>query len=125
LALTYLLNFPVPLILYQSPSFVPYIITSLSLFFFLFLPPLIRNFLFSQKDIKGRCDCVSGNKKDRNVENIFFFFFLRSPFSYEKLCIYIHILQYQCNPSLNCNEQYKEEIGHDSSTLRKSNHNKL
>jgi len=30
-----------------------------------------------------------------------------------------------CNPTLNCNEQYKEEIGHDNNTLRKSNHSKL
>jgi len=38
--------------------------------------------------------------------------------------IYIHILQSQCNLSLNCNEQYKEGIGYDSNTLWKSNHSK-
>ena len=37
--------------------------------------------------------------------------------------IYTHTLQYQCNLSLNCNEQYKEGIDHDSSTLWRSNHN--
>jgi len=31
--------------------------------------------------------------------------------------IYTHTLQYQCNLSLNCNEQYKDGIGHDSITL--------
>jgi len=31
--------------------------------------------------------------------------------------IYTCTLQYQCNLSLNCNEQYKEGIGHDSNTL--------
>jgi len=39
--------------------------------------------------------------------------------------IYIHTLQYHCNPNLNCNEQYKEGIGHDSNTLGESNHSKL
>jgi len=29
-----------------------------------------------------------------------------------------------CNPTLNCNEQYKEEIGHDNTTLWKSNNSK-
>jgi len=57
---------------------------------------------------------MGGNEKEReSVENIFFFFF----FSYDRACIYTHTLQYQCNLSLNCNEQYKEGIGHDSSTL--------
>jgi len=40
------------------------------------------------------------------------------------MCIYIHTLQYHCNPSLNCNEQYKEGVSHDSSTLRELNHSK-
>ena len=35
--------------------------------------------------------------------------------------IYTHTLQYQCNLSLNCNEQYKEGIGHDSNTLWEAN----
>jgi len=35
---------------------------------------------------------------------------------------YIHILQSQWNPSLNRNEQYKERIDYDSSTLLGSNH---
>jgi len=45
-------------------------------------------------------------------------------FSYDRLCIYIHTLQYQCNSILNCNEQNKERIGHDNNILRESNHNK-
>ena len=40
---------------------------------------------------------------------------------HDRVRIYIHILQYHCNPSLNCNEKYKQEIGHDSNTLRESN----
>jgi len=66
---------------------------------------------------------VVGNEKEtESVDNVFFFF---HPFSYERLRIYIHTLQYQCNLSLNCNEQYKGEIGRDSNTLRESNHNKI
>jgi len=42
------------------------------------------------------------------------------PFSYDRLCIYIHTLQYQCNSSLNCNEWYKEGIGHNGTTLGES-----
>jgi len=38
-------------------------------------------------------------------------------FSHDRVRIYIHNLQCQCNLSLNCNEQYKEGIGHDSSKL--------
>jgi len=48
LALTYLLNFLVPSLLYQSPSFVPYIIT----IFLFFLPPPIC-FFFWKRDKKG------------------------------------------------------------------------
>jgi len=60
------------------------------------------------------CVCVGSNERGReSVDNVFFF----APFSCDRLPIYIHKLKYQCNPSLNCNEQYKEEIGHDSSTL--------
>jgi len=38
--------------------------------------------------------------------------------------IYIHNLQCQCNLSLNCNEQYKEGIGHYSIKLWVSNRSK-
>ena len=39
--------------------------------------------------------------------------------------IYAHTLQYQCNlNNLNYNEEYKEGIDHDSSTLWGSNHSK-
>jgi len=55
---------------------------------------------------------MGGNEKERaRVKNIFF------PFFHDRLRIYIHTLQYQCNLTLNCNEQFKKEIGHDSSTL--------
>jgi len=61
---------------------------------------------------------VVGNEKEaQSVDNIFF-----HPFSYDRLHIYIHTLQYQCNLNLNCNKQNKEEIGHDSNTLQESNH---
>jgi len=57
---------------------------------------------------------VSGNERERGrVENILFLYiFAFHPFSCDRLSIYINKLQYKCNPSLNCNEQYKEEIGH-------------
>jgi len=64
-------------------------------------------------------------KKESERCKKYFPFFLSDPFSYDKLRIYIHTLQYQCNLNLNCNEQYKEEIGHDSNTLRESNCSKL
>ena len=38
-------------------------------------------------------------------------------FGHDRVRIYTHTLQYQCNLDLNCNEQYKEGIGHDSSKL--------
>ena len=38
--------------------------------------------------------------------------------------IYTHTFQYQCNLNLNCKEQYKEGIDHDSSILWRSNHSK-
>jgi len=47
------------------------------------------------------------------------------PFSYGKLCIYIHTLQYQCNRSLNCTKQYKEGIGHEKNTLQDNNQSNI
>jgi len=58
----------------------------------------------------------------RVVSRISFFGFVS--FSYDRVRIYIHILQSQCNLSLNCNEQYKEGIDYDSNTLWESNHSK-
>jgi len=64
--------------------------------------------------------CGSGDGKELEKCREFF----SGPFSYERLRIYIHILQSQCNHGLNRNEQYKERIGHDSSTLWGSNQSK-
>ena len=48
-------------------------------------------------------------KNQKSVENFFF--------DHDRVRIYTRTLQYQCNLILNCNEQYKEEIGYDSNTL--------
>jgi len=64
--------------------------------------------------------CEWSWERIREVLRIFCF----DPFSYDSLCIYIHTWQYQCNHCLNCNEQYKKWIIHDSNILRESNHNK-
>jgi len=45
-------------------------------------------------------------------------------FCHDRVRIYTRTLQYQCNLSLNCNEQYKERIGYDSNILWESNHSK-
>jgi len=37
----------------------------------------------------------------------------------------IHPFQFQCNPNLNCKEQYKKEIGHNTNILQEPNHSKL
>ena len=55
-------------------------------------------------------------KNERSVENIFF----PVPF-HGTYCLFIFT---NYNPTLNCNEQYKEEIGHDNDTLWKLNHRK-
>jgi len=60
---------------------------------------------------------VVRRKKQTSVMNLFSYFNL---LSYDRLCIYIHTLQSQCNPDLNYIEQYKE-ICHDSSILQESN----
>ena len=78
---------------------------------FFFLPPSICFFF---KEIKKRCVCGSGDGKELEK-------YLEFSFSIHKVCMYTHTLQYQCNPSLNCNEQYKEGIGYDSNTLWESN----
>jgi len=64
--------------------------------------------VFFKRDQKGGV-CGSGDGKE--LEKCREFLFL-----YDRVRIYTHTLQYQCNPSLNCNEQYKEGIGHDSNT---------
>jgi len=55
------------------------------------------------------CVCESGDKKEREKYRKYFLFR-----SYDKLYIYIHTLQHQCNLSLICNKKYKEGNGHDS-----------
>jgi len=72
-------------------------------FFFFFL------FSFFLREIKKRCVCESGDGKELEKCRESF-----SVFDHDRVCIYIHNLQCQCNLSLNCNEQYKEGIGHDS-----------
>jgi len=62
--------------------------------------------------------CESGDGKELEKCREFFF----GP--YDRVRIYTHTLQYQCNLSLNCNEQYKEGVGHDSNTLWESNRSK-
>jgi len=50
---------------------------------------------------------VSGNERKCILEKC------RESFSFSDIVhIYTHTFQYQCNISLNCNEQYKEGIGH-------------
>jgi len=79
---------------------------TLQLPFLFFFSYLVFLFCFPI-EVKRKCVCVGGNEKVKgSVENIFFFVF--NHFSYDRLCIYIHTLQYHCNSSLNCNEQYKE-----------------
>ena len=56
--------------------------------------------------------CRSGDEKELEKYRDFFF-----SVSYDRLRIYIHILQSQCNPNLNRNEKYKEKIDHDINTL--------
>ena len=55
--------------------------------------------------------CRSGDRKELEKCRESFFF------GHDRVRIYTHTLQYQCNIGLNCNEQYKEGIGHDSSKL--------
>jgi len=57
------------------------------------------------------CVCESGDEKELEKCREYLFF------GHDRVRIYTHTLQYQCNLSFNCNEQYKEGIGHDSSTL--------
>jgi len=119
LTLTYLLNFSVSPLLYQSPSFVPYIITILSL---LLIFPTCSNmfvcFFFWKKDKKRRCVCGSddGKELEKCIKNFSFFFHMTE-------CVFILT---SCNinaiSALNCNEQYKEGIDYDSNTLWDSNH---
>ena len=80
-----------------------------NVFFFFFLLPSIYFFL---REIKKRCVCGSGDGKELEKCRKSF-----SIFGHDRMRIYIHNLQCQCNISLNCNEQYKEGIGHDSSKL--------
>ena len=51
-------------------------------------------------------------KEERSVKNLFFN-------SYDRLFIYIHTLQYQCNTILT--KQYKKEIIHNNIILWESN----
>jgi len=66
---------------------------------------------FLKRDKKRRC--VSGSGDGKELEKCREYLF----FGYDKVHIYTHTLQYQCNLSLNCNEKYKEGICHDSNTL--------
>jgi len=52
------------------------------------------------------CGSGDGKELEKCRESFFQFFF----FSYDRVRIYTHTLQYQCNLSLNCNEQYKEKM---------------
>ena len=73
-----------------------------------FLPPSI---CFFEREIKNEvCMWEWWWRRIREVYRISFF-------GHDKVRIYTHTLQYQCNFNLNCNEQYKEGIGHDSSKL--------
>jgi len=65
-----------------------------------------------------RCVCGSGDGKELEKCRKYFFF------SHDRVCIYTHTLQYQCNLNLNCNEQYKKGNRHDNNTLWGSNHSK-
>ena len=70
----------------------------------------LLQYVFFKREIKKRCVCRSGDGKE--LEQCLEFFS-----GHDRVRIYIHNLQCQCNLSLNCNEQYKEEIDHDSSKL--------
>ena len=79
-----------------------------SFFFYLFQ-------YFFKREIKEKvCVGVVMGKNQRNVENPFF--------GHDRVRIYTHTLQYQCNLSLHCNGQYKEGISYDSSKLWESEH---
>ena len=73
--------------------------------------------IFLKRDKKGGV-CESGDEKELEKNREYFFSVL---FSYDRLCIYTHALQYQCDLNLNCYKQYKEGISHDSNTLWESN----
>jgi len=91
------------------------IIENLLLFFFYLLQYVFLKERWQRRYVCGSDD---GKELEKCRENLFFLV------PYDRVHIYIHILQSQCNPSLNYNEQYKERIGHDNNTLWKSNHNK-
>jgi len=78
---------------------------------FFFLPPSIC-FVFLKRDERG--DVYVGVMMGKELEKCRESFFFSG---HDRVRIYIHNLQCQCNLSLNCNEQYKEEIDHDSSKL--------
>jgi len=71
-------------------------------------------YVFFEREIKRRCVCGSSDGKELEKCR-------ESLFGPDRVRIYTHTLQYQCNLSLNCNEQYKEGIGHDTSKLWGSN----
>jgi len=63
--------------------------------------------------------CVNGSGDGKELEKCREFFFSVPFHEIDYLFIFTN-----CNPTLNCNEQYKEEIGHYDNTLWKSNHSK-
>jgi len=71
-------------------------------------------FFFWKRDKKGVCESGDGKELEKCRELSFFF----SAPSHETDRLFIFT---NCNPTLNCNEHYKEEIGHDNNTLWKSN----
>ena len=93
--------------------------SSLSIFCFLhynyllifFLPPPICLFVFFKRDERGRVYVrVMRGKNERSIKNVFLLVLTE--------CVFILT---PCNinaiSTFNCNEQYKEGIGHDSSKL--------
>jgi len=85
--------------------------------FFSFFYSTSFNIFFKKRDKReGVCGSGDGKELEKCRESFFF--------GLHRVCIYTRTLQYQCNLSLNCNEQYKEGIGNDSNTLCESNHSK-
>jgi len=87
-----------------------------NVFFSFFLFYLLQYFLRKRDKREGVCGSGDGKELEKCRESFFF--------GLDRVCIYTRTLQYQCNLSLNCNEQYKEGIGYDSNTLCESNHSK-
>jgi len=71
LAMTYLINFSIPLLLYLSHCFDPCITTSFSPLFF--LPPSL-GFLLFLEETERRCVCVSCDVKEKEKCREYFLF---------------------------------------------------